>query len=67
MFLRKLTKNVKCHFLSFSPTLNAITWTAAKNEVFKGLTLKPMLTVSNCLLIGKLALTLMLMFDICHS
>ena len=39
--------------MSFSPTLNASTWTAFKNEIFKGLTFKPMLPVSNCLLSGK--------------
>ena len=33
---------MKCHFLLFSPTLNASTWTAAKNEVLKGLSFKPM-------------------------
>ena len=49
----QIDKNVKCHFLSFSPTPNASTWTATKNEVYKELTFKPMLTVSNCLLSGK--------------
>ena len=37
----KIDKNVKYYFLSFSPTLNARTRTAATNEVFKGLNFKP--------------------------
>ena len=33
---------MKYPFLSLSLTLNVSTWTAAKNEVFKGMSFKPM-------------------------
>ena len=42
-------------FLSFGPTFNASTWTAAKNEVFNGLRFKSMGFLVVFLLVQRLA------------